>query len=1233
MMIDTTTLLEVSTLGRFEVRCQNDLLNWNRRKVCDLFKLLLSAEQHRLHREQIQDILWPTSSSEQATNSFGKTLYLLRRTLEPDLAAGKGTSSIYVLLEHETLTLSPDHLRIDADIFESSTKQLRVKLHSHIGKAQDAHEHLTLLDEFDAVLSLYRGDYLPEDLYEDWAQRRRDRLRRVHTWLLESAAELAIAGGKGQRACEYLQALLERNSADEQTHRQLMLVYARMGRRSEALNQYQLLREALREELHTRPLPETEALFRSIHAGKIAADLGELRPLTGLKVRSGEQLHAGTPLTGAQSQDIQPMITQPLPDASVNDYNVRQNPTEQDIQRVTEPGETPSQIDPDRILKAELVGREEQLVRLQRAFGQTRNGQRRVVFISGEPGIGKTRLSRDFTRWGEGTQQAIVLWGYCYEMGGLLPYQPIADAIGAHIRTHSAEELRSILGNSAADLAKIVPEIRFKLPELPQLEPLGPEAERRNLYNAVARYLAALAAEHPLIVILDDLQWADAATLQLLKFLTSQGASPFDSVNLSNNGVVPLYLMTYRADEVHETHPLRGLIATLSRGGIGEELRLQRLNENEVHQLLENMARHPVNPVFAGEIYRQTEGNPFFIGEAIRSLIFEGKLKWTGERWQATVKVDELEIPQSVRLLIERRLVQLSPDCRTTLALAAVLGRQFSSALLCQARNLGEDIVAEHIDNAIQRQLLCPISDLPSRGDAASSLNRQDLDLAFTHDKIREVLYQWLNPLRKRVLHRQVAQAMEARYVSRMQLYYCSLAYHYQMAEDSGQAVDYHLKAAQHDISVYAYVDAVCSMNDALELLLGEEERPRRAEILRQLSNTYLYTGRMDEAIKAGLASCALWRDLGEMVKLAEIYLHVAFCYHWQGRHSEAVEHIKHALQCLKDKPEEVGLLARAYAQWGLAATMMGDVPQAGDKLQRADELHAKIGGNDPFIAVVSLSARTWYAFLADSPEEMLRYALRASEVCRSSRQFSWEPMMTYGAAWAQMLLGRLTEGRQMAHDTLEKAQRHNAVGAQAWANLVYAFLAIQAGQWEEAQQAADRAHVIASMLHNVDLQGRILWARSVCAGWQGNWEQAIADITQALQMAQRDGETSMIFPYLLMQSTRAHLYAGKVEDAQRYLDQAMQLAQSRHYRQLPAIGWRLQGRIWYTQGKFDEAEPCFERSLAELSALDNVVEYTRTEEAYGLFYLARNREGDAERGQALIDSAKATFQRLGVNG
>jgi DNA-binding SARP family transcriptional activator len=1250
-MIGATTLLEVSTLGRFEVhRGQEPLVggNWSRRKVRDLFKLLLSAEQHRLHREQVQEILWPASPLEQAGNSFGKTLYLLRRALEPELAAGKGGASIYVLLDRDTVMLLPEHMRIDADLFEITAKQLQGRLRS-----RSARQDETLLDECERVLNLYGGDFLPEDLYEDWATRRRDRLRRLYCSLLESAAELALAHTKGQRASEYLLTLLEYNPADEQTHRQLMQTYARMGRRRDAVNQYQRLRDVLREELRTNPLPETTELFRSIQAGRVPVDLMDTRP-PGNPLTSGDasdakrHAHAESDVSIASRQPEdgeQPMARSPDHERPPVAPSLETMPTLNHAaaqSKTEEPATDASQLDPDRILRAALVGREEEIARLQRAYQQACAGQRRVCFISGEPGIGKSRLAQEFTTWGE-TQQATVLWGYCYEMSGSLPYQPIADAISSHVRACSPQQLRQLLGSSAVDLAKIAPEVRFKLPDLPQPEPLGPEAERRNLYSAVAHYFNALAAERPLILILDDLQWADAATMQLLNFLTLQSTAsgPADSPTVGSRQAAPLYIPLYRADEVHESHPLRSLVASLSRGGTGEELRLQRLSEAQVHQLLVNMAGHEVRPVFSAEIYRQTEGNPFFIGEAIRTLILEGKIKRNGDRWQATVDIEELGIPASVRLLIERRLVHLSLACRASMALAAVLGRQFSSALLSEASKLTEDLLAAQIDEAIQAQVLTPLGGSLTAGpldsgreDAENALKRQeDSDLAFTHDKIREVLYQSLNPLRRRALHRQAALAIEARYADVLHLYYSTLAYHYQMAEDGPQAVSYLLKATEVATSVYAFLNAASYLKTVLDLLTGEEERPRRAELLQRLSGILLYTGRLDEAINAGQAAALLWRDLGDSIRQAEVYLDLSFLGHWQGRELESVRYIKEALACLERAPGKTLLLAKAYVQWGLAATVMGEPVLAREKLRQADELHGQSGESDPFILVVSLWSLSWCAYLTETPEQMLSYARQGAEVCRSSHKPDWEPMMNYSAAWACMLLGRLAEGEQLAQEALQKAQQHGVVGAQGWANLVLAFLAIQRGNWEEARICGERANAIATMLHDADLQARVLWGRSVCAGWENDWPRAVTDILQALEVAKKEGETSMVYPHLLAQAAKAHLYIDKLDEAQHYLNQARELSLSRQYRQLPALIQRLQGRLWQARGWFDEAEVCFERALNALQTLGDPIEYARTQEAYGLLYLMRNHAGDAARARQLLESARQTFRRLGVNG
>src|SRR5437764_11190893 len=188
---------------------------------------------------------------------------------------------------------------------------------------------------------------------------------------------------------------------------------------------------------------------------------------------------------------------------------------------------------------------------------------------------------------------------------------------------------------------------------------------------------------------------------------------------------------------------------------------------------------------------------------------------------------------------------------------AAILGRQFNSVLLCKACHLAEEVVAQHVDDAIQLHILML---LPAQTQQEGRITvRYSADLTFTHDKIREVLYQGLNPLRRRALHRQVSQAIESRYADHLAPYYSTLAYHSQMAEELVQAVEYLLKATYQATSVYAFTDALAYVRTALDLLLGDKERPRRAALLHRLANLYLYTGQLDEAMQAGLASCLLW--------------------------------------------------------------------------------------------------------------------------------------------------------------------------------------------------------------------------------------------------------------------------------------------------------------------------------------------------------------------------------------
>jgi tetratricopeptide (TPR) repeat protein len=331
--------------------------------------------------------------------------------------------------------------------------------------------------------------------------------------------------------------------------------------------------------------------------------------------------------------------------------------------------------------------------------------------------------------------------------------------------------------------------------------------------------------------------------------------------------------------------------------------------------------------------------------------------------------------------------------------------------------------------------------------------------------------------------------------------------------------------------------------------------------------------------------------------------------------------------------PEELRLRAKAHVQWGLSATNSGDTLKALEELQLADELHAQIGKKDPFISVVSLWARSWCAFVCGTLHEMLDYALQSAELCRTIHMFAWEPMMTYSAAWAMMAMGRLSEAAQTAHETREKAQRHNAVGAQGWANLVLSFVAIQQGAWNEAEHFAQETTRIATLLHDADLLARAFWGRSICADRQENWERAIEQGLEALHILEQDGGTSLVYPYLLLQTAKAYFHANSLGRAQDYLDRTMNFVEEHRYRQLSALGHRLQGCVLQAQGNIEQAGTYFEDALTELTALQDEVEYARTQEAYGLYFHARGRPGDRSRGDALLQQARTTFARLGMKG
>jgi energy-coupling factor transporter ATP-binding protein EcfA2 len=450
----------------------------------------------------------------------------------------------------------------------------------------------------------------------------------------------------------------------------------------------------------------------------------------------------------------------------------------------------------DIMARSPLVGRDAELERLADWLQAAWAGPGKFVLIEGEAGVGKTRLSQELA--GLARQQGgRRLRGSCYEEERL-PYGPIAEALRDAIRS-GGERFVPLLEGLRPELVRLVPGLTLPLGEpAPVLEP---EQARLRLFDAVTSFLVRLSQRRPIVLILEDLQWADEGTLELLHYLVrnSQEASVF-------------VLGTARREELDEEHPLVALLQAMNRRGLVERLPLERLPPEAVADLITGMlAGGPPPTQLAERLYREAEGNPFFVEELLRVWVEEGRLVWKNGRWSLVATdskpgVSALSIPASVADVVARRLRGVTGVERDVLTLVAVLGREFNfDVLLHMALDLSEDPLLDAIDDLLRARLLEEV-DHP----------REDR-YRFAHNKIQEVVYTRAsaNQRRLRRLHHDAGRALEQVYAGRLDRVVEPLARHFLEAGDR-RGIDYATRAGDAARAVYANQEALDYYRGAL---------------------------------------------------------------------------------------------------------------------------------------------------------------------------------------------------------------------------------------------------------------------------------------------------------------------------------------------------------------------------------------------------------------------------------
>jgi tetratricopeptide (TPR) repeat protein len=587
-----------------------------------------------------------------------------------------------------------------------------------------------------------------------------------------------------------------------------------------------------------------------------------------------------------------------------------------------------------QLARGRLVGRRAELDQLREMWRMALQGQGAMVLLSGEPGIGKTRLAHELVVYAR-LSGALVLTGGCYEFEATTPYLPFVEAIGQWVRGRSDEQLREDLGPTATEIAKLAPAIAARIGPLTPNTPLGPQEERIRLFDHVALLLQRLASSRGLLLVLDDLHWADHGTLALLRYVLRQ---------LRDQRL--LVLGAYREAELDRAHPLNAALVEWNRERLATRVALGRFGETETSNFLATLfGQEQVSPDFAAALHRETEGNPFFVEEVVKALIEEGQIYREGGAWQRR-DVQSLSIPQGVKAAIGHRLSRLTPECAEVLHTAAALGKVFAFEELAAVARSGEDVLLDALDEAAGAQLI--------RAE-------RDDRFIFTHDKIREVLRQELNPIRKRRLHLQIAKSLETLYASELADHAPDLAYHFAESSDLRKGLEYSLEAAAQSQRVFALEEAVGHYDRARDCAEALEATGELAAIERGLGDCRAAQGHRIGASGHYQRAIALSPDPTHQ---GELHVHAGLCYAQVGD-SRGVEHLEKALAML-DPGAQPTSVALAKATLGRYEHYRGRHGQAIEFIREALAIAEPTG--DP------QTLRTCYVYLAGAHQHLAQF-------------------------------------------------------------------------------------------------------------------------------------------------------------------------------------------------------------------------------------------------------------------
>jgi len=854
----------------------------------------------------------------------------------------------------------------------------------------------------------------------------------------------------------------------------------------------------------------------------------------------------------------------------------------------------------------------------------------RLALLTGDAGMGKTRVLAELAQRAH-ENGLLVLAGGCYEQEGRLPYGPLHDALLDYVRAQPEPALRAQLGHLLPHLARIVPEIGDRVPGLRVSQSGDGEEQRLRVFWTITRVLDRISQSQPLVLILDDLQWADDATIQALHFLLRR-PTPHRL----------LVVGAYRREEVIEGGAIASLLEQAERQTlIGQSMchiELEPLDEQDFATLLATTGRKPCSPGLAREIHERSRGNPFFGLQMLGLLQQEGRLVEAADGRQIGPG-PPISLPVIVQETVARRLRHLTPEAREALALGAVLGREFDAAALEALWDRGERELFDALDTAVAQGVL----EETMRG------------YAFRHPLLREVVYMQLSARRRARLHERAADALEGMYGERASEHAAELAHHLLEAgsAERDRVARYLTWAARKASDAYAWEAAVQLYQAALK---QEDDEERIAAILEQMALVLQSLGRYEEALQTLETAAQRYRVTGDLEREGQVTAQIGEVHFLRGTVTEGAARIGPILVQL-DRPDTgsqgpTRALAALYAAQARLTGMQLPV------IERAVEL-ARAVGDDRLLATAEV--RHAIAFIQQARGEEARRVLEdilpvaeatgeyvtlnlalgvLSETLKAAGEFETclalrermlhhaeqasDPLQVASArahvGESLFLLGDWSQARQYLEHAMELGQSLTSPWHTAFALLGMAELELAQGNDVEALQHIETCLADARRL------GHDNWVRNAERLW-GDLEVAVGRPDTAVRrfesLVQEEGQE---LPATMFRLASAYLASGNETGAHATIGKAVRLARERHRRFDLCESLIVQGRLYLRQNRIQDAEAVTSEALS----LSRTMPYPYAEARALAEYAAVGRAmGDRDRQRAYLEKASGIFRRL----